>query len=135
MATLQFSVALRNSRADRLQAIAGTTAVMNIYTGSLPANCAAATTGTLLASIALPAAFMAAASGGAAAMTGTWQDNSADNGGTAAYARIFTDSGATTCVLQGDVGTSGAAVNLDNIVFAAGQNFSITAFTLTEANT
>jgi hypothetical protein len=134
MATFQFSVALRNARADQVQAISGGTAVLNIYSGALPANCAAATTGTLLASIALPATFMNAASGGSAAMTGTWQDNSADNAGTAGYFRIFTNSGATVCTVQGDVSTSGAALNLDNVVFAAGQNFTAVLFTVAEGN-
>jgi hypothetical protein len=136
MATFQLSVAMRNARMNNIQSITGGTAVLNIYSGTLPANCASATTGTLLASIALPATFMASASGGAVSMTGTWQDLTANNTGTAAYFRIFTDSGAATCTAQGDCGLVGAspAMVLDNTSFVAGQEFNVLSFTLTDGN-
>lgn len=50
------------------------------YSGSRPATANLAPTGTLLADITIPATPFAAASAGAAAKTGTWQDASADGG-------------------------------------------------------
>lgn len=134
MTTLQFSTTLRNDMMNQLQVVGGTTAVLNIYNGALPTNCASSSAGTILASISLPAAFMAAASGGSAAMSGSWADSSADASGTAVHFRIFTDATAATCVTQGDCGLSAAAMILDSVNFTAGQAFSITTFTLTAGN-
>ncbi len=76
---------------------------------------------------------MAAASAGSKAKSGTWQDTSADNTGTAAHFRIY-DSGGTTCHLQGTVGTSGTDLVVDSTSFTAGQSFTISSFTLTDGN-
>jgi hypothetical protein len=78
---------------------------------------------------------MSAASAGSKALSGTWQDTSADNTGTAAHFRIY-DSGGTTCHLQGTVSATGGSGDLqvDNVSFAAGQQFVISSFTLTDAN-
>lgn len=134
MTTLQFSTTVRNGMMNQLQTVGGTTAVLNIYNAALPTNCASASSGTILASISLPAAFMAAASGSSAAMSGSWADASADASGTAAHFRIFTDVTAATCVAQGDCGLSAAAMILDSVNFTQGQAFSITTFTLTAGN-
>jgi len=134
MTTLQFSTTMRGNMMNQLQTVAGTTAVLNIYSGALPTNCASASAGTILASISLPSAFMASASGGSAQMTGTWSDASADAAGTAVHFRIFTNATAATCVTQGDCGTTAAALILDSVDFTAGQSFSITTFTLTAGN-
>lgn len=132
---LQLSTAVRNAILDAIESTTGTSAVLRIYTGSAPANPAAAATGTLLASATLPSDWMAAASGGTKALSGTWQDASADNAGTAGYFRIW-DSGVTTCHLQGTVTATGGGgdMTVDNVVFAAAQVFNVTSFTLTAPN-
>jgi hypothetical protein len=78
---------------------------------------------------------MAAASGGAKAKSGTWQDTSADATGTAAHFRIY-DSGGTVCGLQGSVTITGGGgdMTVDNTSFAAAQSFTISTFTLTDGN-
>jgi hypothetical protein len=78
---------------------------------------------------------MAAASSGSKAMSGTWSDSSADNAGTAAHFRIY-DSAGTTCHMQGTVTATGGGgdMEVDNTSFAAGQQFSVTSFSLTDAN-
>jgi hypothetical protein len=73
------------------------------------------------------------ANAGAKAKAGTWQDASADAAGTAGHFRIYASDG-TTVHAQGTVGTSGADLNVDNVVFAAGQQFTITGFTITAGN-
>lgn len=132
---LQYSVAVRNARLDAVESTAGASVILTIRSGSAPANCAAANTGTVLATITCPADWMAAASGGTKAMSGTWSDSAADNTGTAAHFRIH-DSTATTCHIQGTVTATGGGgdMTVDNTSFASGQAFSITSFTLTAGN-
>jgi len=132
---LQLSVAIRNAMLDQIEATIGTSAVLKIRTGAAPANCAAADTGTVLATLTLPSDWMAAASSGAKAKSGTWEDTSADASGTAAHFRIY-DSGGTVCGLQGTVSASGGGGDLivDNTSFSAGQAFTITGFSLTAPN-
>lgn len=130
---LQYSTAVRNARLDAVETTIGTSAIMRIRTGSVPATCATADAGTVVATLNLPSDWMAAASSGTKAMSGTWQDTSADATGTAAHFRIY-DSAGTTCHMQGTVGTSGTDLIVDSTSFTSGQSFSITAFTLTAAN-
>lgn len=130
---LQLSTAVRNAMLDAIETATGTTAIMRIRTGAAPANCAAADTGTVVATLNLPTDWMAAASGGTKALLGTWQDASADATGTAAHFRIY-DSAGTTCHLQGTVGTSASDLIVDSVSFTAGQQFTVTGFTLTAPN-
>jgi hypothetical protein len=132
---LQLSTAVRNARLDAIETTIGTSAIMKIRTGAAPADCAAADTGTVLATLNLPSDWMAAAASGSKAKSGTWQDTSADATGTAAHFRIY-DSTATTCHLQGTVTATGGGGDLEvhNTSFAAGQQVTVTAFTLTDGN-
>lgn len=132
---LQFSVALRNARLDVCESTPGTSCILTIRSGAAPADCATANSGTVLATLNLPSDWMAAASSGAKAKSGTWQDTSADAAGTAAHFRIH-DSTATTCHMQGTVTATGAGgdLTLDNTNIAAAQVVTITGFTLTEGN-
>lgn len=130
---LQFSAAVRNARLDAIETTIGATAVLKIRSGSVPADCATADAGTVLATLTLPSDWMAAASGGSKAKSGTWQDTSADATGTAAHFRIY-DSGGTVCGMQGTVGVGSGDLQVDSVSFTAGQSFSITGFTLTDAN-
>lgn len=97
---IQLSVAVRNARLDAIETAIGASAILKIRTGAVPANCGAADSGTVLATIALPADWMASAAAGSKAMTGTWQDSSADASGLAAHYRIYASDG-VTCHLQG----------------------------------
>ena len=132
---LQLSTSVRNARLDAIETTIGTSAIMRIRTGSAPADCGTADSGTVLATLNLPSDWLAAASGGAKAKAGTWQDTSADATGTAAHFRIY-DSGGTTCHIQGTVTATGGGGDLEvqNISFASGQQVTITGFTLTDGN-
>lgn len=132
---IQFSVAVRNARLDAIEAAIGATAILRIRSGSAPANCAAADTGDILAELTLPSDWMAAASSGSKAKSGTWADTSANGAGTAAHFRIY-DSAGTVCGLQGTVTITGGGgdMTLDNVNIAAGQSITITGFTLTDGN-
>lgn len=127
---LQLSVAVRNAMLDAIETTVSTSAVMKIKTGAAPATCATADSGTVLATLALPSDWLAAAASGAKAKSGTWQDASADNSGTAAHFRIYASDG-TTCHAQGTVGTSGTDLIVDSTTFTAGQSFTVNTFSLT----
>lgn len=131
---IQLSVAARNASLDSFETAAGTAAKLQIRSGAQPANCAAAASGTLLCEMTLPSDWMAAASAGSKALTGTWQ-GSGLAGGTAAHFRIV-DSAGTTCHMQGAVTATGGGgdMTLDNTNIAASQVVTITGFTLTAAN-
>jgi hypothetical protein len=96
----QLSVAVRNARLDAIETTTGASPLLRVFTGTMPANCAAASTGTQLAQATLPADWMAAAASGSKALSGTWQDAAADASGLAGYYRIL-DSAGTTCHVQG----------------------------------
>lgn len=133
--SLQYSTAVRNAQLDAVETTIGASPILKIRTGAPPANCAAADSGTVLASPTLPADWMNDASGGTKTLKGTWEDTSADNPGTAAHFRIY-DSGGTTCHAQGTVTATGGGgeMTVDNTDFAAGQDFKVTSFTLTRGN-
>lgn len=132
---LQLSVAVRNALLDAIESTIGTSAVLKIRTGAPPASCATADAGTVLASLTLPSDWMAAASSGSKAKSGTWEDTSADSAGTAAHYRLYASDG-TTCHAQGTVTATGGGgdMTVDNTSFAAGQSFTVTSFTLTAPN-
>lgn len=129
---LQFSAAVRNALLDSIETAIGVSAVLKIRTGAAPADVATADSGTVLATLTLPSDWMAAASSGSKAKSGTWQDASADASGTAAHFRIYASDG-TTAHMQGTVTATGGGGDLtvDNVVFAAAQSFTINTFTLT----
>lgn len=127
------SVALRNARLDTVETTIGASPTLELRTGTPPANCAASDTGTVVATMALPADFLNAASGGSKTLNGTWQDTSADTSGTVGHFRI--KQGGTTHI-QGTVTNTGGGgdMTLDNVVLNAGQQVAITTFTLNEGN-
>lgn len=133
--TLQYSTAVRNAQLDAIETAIGTSAILKIRTGSAPATCAAADSGTVLATLNLPSDYMSAAASGAKAKTGTWEDTSADVTGTAGHFRLYASDG-VTCHMQGTITATGGGgdMTVDNTSFAAGQSFTITAFTITAGN-
>lgn len=132
---LQYSDTVRNAKLDAVETAIGASAVLKIRTGAAPANCATADSGTVLATLSLPSDWMAAASGGTKAKTGTWEDASADASGTAAHFRLYATDG-TTVHAQGTVtATSGGGdMELDSTTITAAQTVTITSFTLTAGN-
>ena len=132
---LQFSVSARNNQLDSLETTVGTSAILRMRSGTVPANCAAADSGTVLATVNLPSDWMAAASGGSKTLLGTWQDTAADATGTVGHFRIY-DSAGTTCHMQGTVTVTGGGgdMTVDNTSFATGQQFTVNSFTITAGN-
>ena len=129
---LQLSTAARNATLDAIEATIGATPTLELRTGSPPANAAAADSGTLLATLTLPADWMAAASGGTKAKAGTWAGTGAA-AGTAAHFRIKQGS---TCHAQGTVTATGGGgdMELGDLAVTVGKIIAVATFTLTAPN-
>lgn len=131
---IKYDTTTRNSMLDALTTRAGTSALLRIYNGSRPANVGTAITSqTLLVALTCNAsAFAAAASGGVLTASAITNGTAAATG-TASWFRLFQSNG-TTAIVDGDVSTSGADLNLNNTSISTGQTVSVTAFTVTEGN-
>lgn len=135
MATLQYSVPVRNARLDAIETTIGTGPEIEFWSGSLPATCATAASGTLLARGNLPSDWLAAAASGQIAKTGTWTFNGVASG-TIGYFRINRTGSPTACDIQGDVTATGGggAMTVDNTSIANAQVVTVTSFTITAGN-
>jgi hypothetical protein len=131
---LQYSVDVRDARLDAIESEIGTAPILRIYSGSMPADCAAAATGTLLAEMTLPSDWMDAASSGSKVKAGTWSANAVDDG-TAGYFRIY-DSTGTDCGMQGEcTDTAGAGpMKLSTTTITDGEPVTVATFTITGGN-
>lgn len=135
---LQLSTTARNDELSGISTAVGASPVVRIWSGSMPANCAAANTGTDLADWTLGATPFGSPSSGAMALSGlpvSSTGNSAAGGGTnAGYFRMYDSS--ANCHIQGTITATGGGgdMTVDNISVASGQAVQITGFTLTAAN-
>lgn len=114
---------------------AGTAAVINIYSGTAPADADTALSGnTLLAQLTMSATSFGAATdanpGAIITANAITADSSADATGTASFFRLLTQN-AGTVTFQGSVGTSAADMILNTVSITAGSTVSITSATLT----
>jgi hypothetical protein len=132
---LQFATSTRDARLNAIETDASVSAKLMIYTGSVPANCAAATTGTKLAQFDLASDWAGNASGGTKALNNLPLSTTGAAAGTAGYFRLFKTDG-TTCQMQGTVTTTGGGGDmvLDNTSIASGQTVNVTSFTITDGN-
>lgn len=129
---IQYGTTVRNNQLDQVESTAGTGVLLRIYTGGAPADCGTAATGTKLVEVTCPSDWMAAASGGTKAKSGSWTV-AAIAAGTGGYFRIY-DSTGTTCHMQGTVGQGSGDLSLDNTNIASGQTVTINTFTITAGN-
>lgn len=129
---IKYSTAVRNAQLDAIETTIGASPKLRILTGSAPATCAAAQTGTLLAELTLPSDWAANAASGTKGLLGSWSGTVVADG-TAGYYRILDNAG-TTCHEQGTIGTSGQDLNGTSTALTTGQVIVITAKTLTAGN-
>lgn len=105
---------------------------LRIYDGSQPTNADTALGAqVLLAELTLNATAFAAASAGSKVANSITSDSSANATGTATWGSLVTSGG--TRVLDFEVGTSGANLNLNSTAIQAGAEVSCSAFTITQA--
>jgi hypothetical protein len=127
--TQQYSTAHRNSMLDLWDTSLGSSWKLKIRTGAQPANVAAASTGTVLATFTPT---LASASGGTKTMvTGVPISVSAANSGTAAHYELTKSD--DTVVERGTVTVTGGGgdVTVDNTSITSGQTVQVTGFTKT----
>lgn len=136
--TMQFSDAVRNAAAAAKESAVGVSPRLRFYSGAVPANCAAARTGTLLAEIALPADWMVPGIAGQLVKNGAWSTTglAAASTGTAAGYFAVMDNAGTTCHHQGTVTATGGGgdMTIDNVSIASGQAVVVQSYSLTEGN-
>lgn len=130
---IKHSATLRTAQADAVTTAVGNAGFLRIYSGTRPANVAAAITGTLLAEVTMASPFAPGAASGVLSPTVPQSDLSADNSGTATHYRLWKSDG-TTAVEDGDVGTSGTDMVVNTTTFVAGGVFTITTWSLTVGN-
>jgi hypothetical protein len=132
---VKLSTAVRNARLDVIETVVGPSAVLKIRSGSPPVNLAAADSGNALATLALPSDWLAQATSGSKGLAGIWENTSADMSGTAGHWRIYESNG-TTAHLQGNITATGGGgdMTMDEPAITAGQQISVSEFSLTDGN-
>jgi len=125
-----YSPTLRNNRLDEITAAVGTSGLLRIYGGTRPATGGAAT--TLLAELACSATFAPAASSGTLTANAISDDTVADNTGTATWFRVATSAGVQ--VVDGDAGTTGTELILDDASIVAGGVVAVNSLVVTAGN-
>lgn len=129
---LKYSNGTRNAQQQGLITYAGSGALINIYSGSQPANANTAISGqTLLVTLTVSGSFGTDSNGTITLSTVT--NGTAVATGTASFFRI-TQSNGSTVVMDGSVATSDADLVLNNTSIATGQVVSISAGTIIRAN-
>lgn len=133
------SDAVRNARLDAIETTMSTACILRLYDGTPPANeTASLSSNTLLAEGTLPSDWLAAASGGSKAKSGSWTltgQSGAGAGTDTTFGRIYRSNG-TTCDIQFTAGETGDTPEmvLDNKNIASGQTVTVSSFTLTDGN-
>jgi hypothetical protein len=101
---MQYHSTIYLPKLDLVETVIGVSPLLRIFSGSMPANCAAADSGTLLAPLTLPSDWMNAASGTTKTLLGSWTGTASGGAGaTPTHFRIW-NSGATVCGAQGTCG-------------------------------
>jgi hypothetical protein len=129
---IQFGTDLRNNMVNTIESSAGTAAVIQIRSGSAPADCQTATSGTLICSLTLPSDWFTAGTGGTASKNGTWNGTAAA-AGTAAHYRLY-NSGLSVCHEQGTVGQGSGDLSLDGTNISSGQVVTVTSWSRSIGN-
>lgn len=122
-----FSTTLRSNQAAQMEATLGTAAILKFFSGTVPANLAAAVTGTTLATLQLPSDYLSNPANGVVSKSGTWEDAAADASGYATHARFYQSDGTTAhvqCLVSEPWAASkayvvGQQVHNNNLVYRA----------------
>lgn len=121
---------------DAIPDATGSSAILKFFSGAQPANCAAADSGTLLATMNLPASWAEVSAAGSSQLNklGTWYAT-ASTAGTVGHFRIYNAAG-TTCHVQGSVGIAGSGADMivDVAALTVGMPLSVIQFNVTSGN-
>ncbi len=133
--TIQLSVAARDDRLQAFVTSIGASPVLKFFTGTQPADCATANSGTAVVSVTLSASFAGTPSAGTCDFTDFPQSVTCIASGTAAHFRLYQNDG-TTCMMQGEVTLVGGGGNMTvNVVnMLSGNNYNVSSFTIGDNN-
>jgi len=130
---LSYRTSLRNTMLQALADDVGTSGILRIYSGSVPADITVALAGqAVLAEITCNASQFGTISGGVLTVSATTQDSSANTTATPTFFRVFKSDG-TTAVLQGSASVGSGDLNLSSSI-SVGQTVDLTSWTITEGN-
>lgn len=132
---MQFSTAVRNAMLDAIETAIGTGAICKFRTGSVPATCATADSGTVIATFTLASDWASAASSGAKSWSSLPVSVASGASGTLGHYRVYASDG-TTCHEQGTITVTGGGGDLtvDSTSVTAPQVINITTKSLTAPN-
>lgn len=132
---VKYAVALKNTRMNVITTdldASSPPAVLNIYTGTQPANPdTALSSNTLLVTLTLTNPIAPGASGGVLTFSSI-TSGTAGNTGTATWGSLM--DGAGTRWIDFTVGTSGADLNLNVVAITSGQTVACSSFTITSGD-
>lgn len=131
MSVLRIAVASRNAMLqallDKIDAGSGP-ATLKLYSGTMPANGDAALSGNTLLGTLTFSDPSGSISAGVLTFSVITEDSSADATATATFGRIQDSAGNN--IFDGDVGTSGAVINLNTTSIVTGGPIRVTSFTV-----
>lgn len=133
--SIKYSEQLRNAQLDAIETTIGPNATLQLRTGNPPAGTASADTGTLLVELALPANWLADASGGTKGIAnGPWTGTGVAAGDVGHF-RLKDEAG-SVCHVQGTVtqAGNGGDMIMANIGVAVGQLVNVSACQITAPN-
>ncbi len=130
---MQYSTDIRDAQNNTIETTVGVSPTCTVYSGSAPANCAAADTGTVLAIGTLPSDWMAASSAGVVGKNGTWTLTGQSGAGSGTAGTHFRIKAGANCKIQGTFGV-GQEMVPDNNNIANGQTVTINSFNVTRGN-
>ncbi len=133
--SIQFDVATRNAELDAIDdAFNGGTppAILEIRTGAPPANCAAADSGTLLATLTFSNPAHGAAASGTLTAAVITADASGDASGTPGHFRVK-QGGTGTVKCQGTAAVGSGDLNFNQAI-SLGGNVSVSSWVFTAGN-
>jgi hypothetical protein len=127
------TTAVKNARLDAISSTWGATPKLRLYSGTAPANAAAAlSSNNVLVEVTIAPAAAASGTkdmlGGAKTGTGT---AAAGTGTTATFYRVYSTDG-STCYEQGSIAQTGGDMTIDNPNIAQNQTVNLNTFTKTE---
>ena len=128
---IQYSLTARTNRMTQLNTDIGINAVIKVFSGTQPANCGTADSGTLLATFAGNAAGFGTVASQVLTAAAVASVTAAASG-TAGYFRVYPSAATTTnAVFQGTAGLSGTDMILTANPVTAGQSCNFTSLTIT----
>ena len=129
--TMQYSLTHRTNAMSQLNTDLAASAVIKIFSGTIPANCGTADSGTLLVTFAGNAGGFGTAASQVLTASAVANATAAATG-TAGYFRLYPSAATTTnAVVQGTCGMSAADMILTNTSITSGQTVSFTSLTVT----